>query len=150
MLDAGCGTGIFCLAVTLLGGYCVCVDIDLESLKVAKEMFNELGLLVDLVNVDIRFFKANFDVVIQNPPFGVVNKGIDIQFLISAFNNAKIIYSIHKFNRRTREIITNLAKERGFKVSVITEKYRLKQYYPWHKERFHEFLVDVYLFTKIL
>ena len=61
---------------------------------------------------------------------------------------ANVIYSIHKSNQKSREIIINLAKMYNFNVSIITEKFKLKPYYPWHRKRAHEFLVDVYLFSK--
>ncbi|WP_338604068.1 METTL5 family protein [Sulfolobus tengchongensis] len=147
--DLGCGTGVFCLAISLLNGYCTCIEIDLESLEVVRNLKYELGLEMDLINADATNFTGKFDTVIQNPPFGVVRRGIDLEFLKSAFNIANVIYSIHKSNTKSREIIANLAKENGFKAEVISERYKLKPYYPWHREKIYEYLVDIYFFSKL-
>ncbi|WP_181443770.1 MULTISPECIES: methyltransferase [Sulfolobaceae] len=148
--DLGCGTGVFCYAASLLGAYCTCVEIDLESLEITRSTKRELNLDIELLNADVTQFYGRFNTVIQNPPFGVVNKGIDIKFLRTAFNIADVVYSIHKSNEKSREIILNTAKEYGFSAEILSEKYRLKPYYPWHVKRVHEFLVDIYFFSKIL
>ncbi|MEM3972321.1 MAG: METTL5 family protein [Saccharolobus sp.] len=144
--DLGCGTGAFCFAISLLGGYCTCVEIDLESLEIAKKTIGDFN--ADFVQADATYPIGKFDTIIQNPPFGVVKRGIDLDFLKSSFQMANVIYSIHKSNQKSREIIINLAKMYNFNASIITEKFKLKPYYPWHRKRAHEFLVDVYLFSK--
>lgn len=77
-----------------------------------------------------------------------MNRGIDLLFLRRALASANTVYSIHKSNPKTLEIIRKIAEENNFKLEILTSKYRLKAYYPWHKKRIHEFLVDLYLFTK--
>ncbi|MEJ2777009.1 MAG: METTL5 family protein [Sulfolobus sp.] len=144
--DLGCGTGKFCSGITALGGYCLCVEIDINSLNVAKEFVDENA---EFINADIRFLNLRkVDTVVQNPPFGVVNKGIDLIFLEKALQIANVVYSIHKSNEQSRKIILGKAKEYGFSVEVISTKYKLKPYYPWHIKKAHEFLVDVFLFKK--
>ncbi|ACR43346.1 METTL5 family protein [Saccharolobus islandicus] len=125
------------------------MEIDLESLETARNIKSELNLDIELLNADIIKFYGRFDTVIQNPPFGVVNRGIDIKFLQTAFSIANVVYSIHKSNERSREIIIEMAKEHGFSAEILSERYRLKPYYPWHMKRIHEFLVDIYFFSKI-
>ncbi|PVU77967.1 METTL5 family protein [Saccharolobus islandicus] len=149
VVDLGCGTGVFCFAASLLGAYCTCVEIDLESLETARNIKSELNLDIELLNADIIQFYGRFDTVIQNPPFGVVNRGIDIKFLQTAFSISNVVYSIHKSNERSRQIIIKIAKEHGFSAEILSERYRLKPYYPWHMKRIHEFLVDIYFFSKI-
>ena len=148
VVDLGCGTGKLCSGISLLGGYCICVDIDYEALKVAKEFFEKESLQAEVLNADIRCLELKADTVIQNPPFGVVNKGTDLEFLSKAFEIANAIYSIHKSNEKSRNIIVKLSESKGFKTEVITKKFKMKIYYPWHKKRIHEFLVDIYLFSK--
>ncbi|AYN75639.1 methyltransferase domain-containing protein [Saccharolobus solfataricus] len=149
VVDLGCGTGVFCLAASLLGAYCTCVEIDMESLDTVKNMKSELDLDIELINADATQFYSKFDTVIQNPPFGVVNRGIDIKFLQTAFSISDVVYSIHKSNERSREIIITMAKDYGFSTEILSERFRLKPYYPWHMRRVHEFLVDIYFFSKI-
>ncbi|WP_218260222.1 METTL5 family protein [Saccharolobus shibatae] len=149
VVDLGCGTGVFCFVASLLGAYCTCVEIDLGSLETARDMKSELNLDIELLNADVTQFHGRFNTVIQNPPFGVVNRGIDIKFLQTAFSVADTVYSIHKSNERSREIIIKMAKEYGFSAEILSEKYKLKPYYPWHMKRVHEFLVDIYFFSKV-
>ena len=148
VVDLGCGTGKLCSGISLLGGYCVCVDIDYEALKIAKEFFEKESLQAEMLNANIRYLELKADTVIQNPPFGVVNKGVDLEFLSKAFEIANVIYSIHKSNERSRSIIINLSKSKGFRAELLTQKFKMKAYYPWHKKKIHEFLVDIYLFSK--
>jgi putative methylase len=116
---------------------------------VAKETLKEFNLNVDFIQADARYPVGKFDTVVQNPPFGVVERGIDMEFLESAFQMADIVYSIHKSNKKSRELIENLSRKYNFELQILTEKFRLRQYYPWHRKRFHEFLVDIYMFKKI-
>ncbi len=121
----------------------------MESLDTVKNMKSELDLDIELINADATQFYSKFDTVIQNPPFGVVNRGIDIKFLQTAFSISDVVYSIHKSNERSREIIITMAKDYGFSTEILSERFRLKPYYPWHMRRVHEFLVDIYFFSKI-
>lgn len=151
VVELGCGTGPFCVAVTILNGYCICVEIDEESIHKGKEYASKYSLLsrIDYLQANVEnLHLRRVDVVFQNPPFGVVNRGIDIIFLRKAMEIGNVIYSIHKSNEESRRIILELAKEKGYNVDLISTKYKLKAYYPWHKKKFHEFLVDIYLFTK--
>jgi len=148
VVELGCGTGPFCLATAILNGYCICVEIDDESIYEGKRYATKYSSNVDYIQADVRNLTIRADVVFQNPPFGVVNRGIDLIFLKKAMEIGKTIYSIHKSNEESRRIIIELARERGFKVELLTTNYRLKAYYPWHKKKFHEFLVDIYLFSK--
>ncbi|BFH72545.1 METTL5 family protein [Sulfurisphaera javensis] len=148
VVDLGCGTGRLCAGISLLGGYCICVDIDYESLKVAKEFFENENIIAEFVNADVNNLEIRADTVIQNPPFGVVRKGADLIFLDKALSIAKTVYSIHKSNPETLQLITKLATSKGFQVEYLTHKFRMKAYYPWHRKKIHEFLIDIYLFTK--
>ncbi|MBP1357244.1 MAG: methyltransferase domain-containing protein, partial [Sulfolobus sp.] len=121
VVDLGCGTGKLCSGISLLGGYCICVDIDEESLKMAKHFFEKESLIKnsDFLNADIKYLQIRSDTVIQNPPFGVVNRGIDLLFLSKALEIADTIYTIHKSNEKTRKMILDIGKERGFKVEIL-------------------------------
>ena len=108
-----------------------------------------MDINAEFINADVRFLNLRkVNTVIQNPPFGVINKGIDLAFLEKALQIADVVYSIHKSNEQSKKIILKKAKELGFSVEVISTKYRLRPYYPWHTKKVHEFLVDVFLFEK--
>ncbi|BCS92893.1 Ribosomal RNA small subunit methyltransferase C [Metallosphaera sp. J1] len=147
--DLGCGTGRLCAGVAMLGGNCTCVDVDRDSLEVGRDAFRELELEADFVEADCTEFHGKFDTVVQNPPFGQVKRGIDLKFLRTAMNMAKVIYSIHKSNPDSRNLITREAQTRGFSVEVIPLSYPMTPYYPWHREKVHKFLVDIYVFRKV-
>ena len=74
ILDLGCGSGIFTIASVLLGANFACgVDVDEDSIKLAREMSQKLKLdKTDYVLSDICDFDNSFkaDTIIQNPPFG--------------------------------------------------------------------------------
>ncbi|MCY0860458.1 MAG: METTL5 family protein [Sulfolobaceae archaeon] len=148
VIDLGCGTGIFCKGVVLLGGDCICVDIDRDALNVAR---NFVGKDAEYIQAEVNSFNLTrkIDTVIENPPFGVVNRGIDLKFLLRAMEVANSVYSIHKSNEKTRELIMNMVKEYGYSVELISLNYRLKYYYRWHRKRIYEFPVDLYYLKKM-
>lgn len=147
--DLGCGTGRLCAGVSLLGGDCVCVELDEESLRTAREFFRKEELEADFVEADCTSFEGRFDAVVQNPPFGVKVRGVDLMFLRTAFRVAKAVYSIHKSNPKTREVIREEAQRNGFSVDFLGVEFPMQAYYPWHRSQVHRFLVDLYVFKKI-
>ena len=104
VLDLGCGTGIFAIASSLMGAsYSLGVDIDEESIGLAKNTKNSIYQLHDIDGTNTNFIvgdinsfnsiddllKCNninyinindsgvyrFDTLIQNPPFGSQERG---------------------------------------------------------------------------
>ncbi|MEM3323124.1 MAG: METTL5 family protein [Metallosphaera sp.] len=147
--DLGCGTGRFCLGISALGGHCTCVDIDRDSLEVAKSTLRTIDAEAEFVEADCNSFNGRFDTVIQNPPFGNAVRGIDLNFLRKALEIANTVYSIHRSNPKSREIIIREANSMGFKVETIELAFPLLAYYPWHREKVHKILVDIYSFRKV-
>lgn len=93
-----------------------------------------------------KWFKV-FDTVIQNPPFGTKqNAGMDIKFLMTAFNLAKnVVYSLHKSS--TRDFIKRKAIEVGAKAEVFaTLRYNLNSSYKFHKKNTVDIEVDCWRF----
>ncbi|BCU69269.1 METTL5 family protein [Stygiolobus caldivivus] len=148
--DLGCGTGRLCAGAVILGSDCLCIEIDKESIYLAREFFEENGLNADFLLADVEKLNISreIDTVIQNPPFGVVRKGIDITFLKKALEIADTVYTIHKSNIMTRKLIERLAGEFNRSTEVVTLNYELRPYYPWHKERHHIFMVDLYILKR--
>ncbi|BDC18343.1 hypothetical protein HS5_12330 [Acidianus sp. HS-5] len=119
----------------------------------ARKTFKELGIDADFVNIDVEHFysQTKFDTILENPPFGVKRKGYDLIFLNSALDLSKnVVYSVHKTNERSEKIIRNLASKKGFSYELLTTNFEIGYYYPWHKNNIHNFLVDIYLFKKII
>ena len=86
VVDLGCGTGILALGAALLGAsHVIGLDLDVEALKQA--LISKYSLKLD--NVDFILGDVNklpiknevVDTVLQNPPFGVHRKGLDVMFL---------------------------------------------------------------------
>lgn len=80
ILEAGCGTGIISTYLASLGYYVKAVDIDIDILKLSKEIADEYSSLnkpifekMDIFNLDV---KEEFDVVFSN---GVLEHFTDIE-----------------------------------------------------------------------
>lgn len=111
---------------------------------------------IDCVNCNvIEFFREDntskwfkvFDTVIMNPPFGTKhNAGMDMKFLMTAFNLARnVVYSLHKSS--TRDFIQRKAIEVGAKAEVVaTLRYNLNSSYKFHKKTSVDIEVDCWRF----
>ena len=104
VLDLGCGTGMFAIASSLMGARCsLGVDIDDESISLAKSIKNSIYQLNDIDGINTNFIVGDvnsfnsiddllkygninyinindggvsrFDTLIQNPPFGSQERG---------------------------------------------------------------------------
>jgi len=108
-LDLCCGNGILGLTTLLLGAtHCTFVDIDPESLAIAKKNYAhlksegwEIGeatfLTADILHTNI----PPADLVVMNPPFGTRTEGADIALLERAKALGTIIYTFHKTSTDT-------------------------------------------------
>lgn len=93
-----------------------------------------------------KWFKV-FDTVIMNPPFGTKhNAGMDMKFLMTAFNLARdVVYSLHKSS--TRDYIQRRAIEVEAKAEVFaTLRYNLNSSYKFHKKTTVDIEVDCWRF----
>ncbi len=149
VLDLGAGTGRLGLGAVLLGAnVAILVDIDQDSLLVARDWAQEKGLYsrVDLVVADVRHlpFRGHplFDTVLQNPPFGVHRRGTDTSFVRAALKFSNKVYSVHK-ESASQYILAFLERE-GFRVEVIyRDKMCIPPMFYWHRKRMHCFTVVV-------
>jgi Predicted RNA methylase len=149
VIDLGCGTGRLGLGAALLGAdYVVMVDVDEEPLKIAKLYSQRMKLdhRVDLVlctveELPVREGKV-FDTALQNPPFGVHRKGIDIVFLRVAHKVARVIYTMHKTS--TEDYVKRTVRELGREPLVLSrEKFCIPYMFGFHRKRRHCFLVSL-------
>ncbi len=146
-LDLGCGTGRFAIASALMGArQAVCLDIDRDALRDARKNAERLGVEVDFVNADATrppFRNGAFDVVFQNPPFGIWSRrGIDVEFLRSALLLGRVVYTIHKLP--TLDYVRKKAAESGGRLEVLdTAVINIPPMYEHHMKRLHK--VEVFL-----
>lgn len=148
VVDLGSGTGRLAIGCALLGASRV-VGVEIESRFVyaAREAARSLKASVEFVHGDIACIRGKFDLVVQNPPFGVRRKGADRRFLNKAFSLSNIVYSIHKSDNKIRQFIKQFAAKRGFK-SVIVKSYSFPIPYslPQHVKTVHRVRVDLWRF----
>jgi putative methylase len=171
VLDLGCGTGRLALGAAFLGAeQVVGVDIDRTALRVASENATNTGLKdkVQWVAADIDAVCAEFDTVLQNPPFGVQKRGADRKFLEIALKTGKAVYSLHKSTQDNNALTRRLKARRDDTFQVppspflerFVEKHggEVKAVYPmvmaiphmfdFHTKKKHEFMVDLYVIER--
>lgn len=143
ILDLGAGTGRIGLGAALMGaGSVLLIDIDADALSVAWQSAKNLKLdsIVNVVVADVFNLPLRegilFDAVLQNPPFGVHHRGMDVEFLTRARKLANVIYSIHK--ESTKEYLEKFAEKIGCKVETIfVDELCIPPIYSFHMKRKH-------------
>lgn len=116
VVDLGCGTGVFAIGAALLGAAEVIgVDVDADTLRVARAAAAELGARVAWVQSDVAAWRGAADAVLMNPPFGAQQRGADRAFLDAAFRTAPVVYTLH--NAATRAFVEGYAREAGFRTT---------------------------------
>lgn len=104
------------------------------------------NVVTDLSSESTKWRKT-FDTILMNPPFGTKhNAGMDVKFLLSAFNLARsAVYSLHKTS--TRKFIQRKAAELGAVAEVFaTLRYNLDFTYKFHKKNTVDIEVDCWRF----
>jgi putative methylase len=147
VLDQGCGTGRFALAAAAMGArHVLCVDVDPEALKTAKEAADAHGFhAVDFLAADAPTLalRRRFAVAFQNPPFGIWSgRGTDVAFLAAAVKHAEVVYTIHKLP--TLQYVKETVERWGYRLEVVdTAVLNIKPMYRHHRKRIHK--VEVFL-----
>ncbi|MFQ5761493.1 MAG: METTL5 family protein [Candidatus Bathyarchaeia archaeon] len=144
--DLGCGTGILAIGALLLGAeLTVAVDVDAEAVEVGGENSDLVGVRVDWVIGDINALKGPFHTALQNPPFGVKRRGMDVAFLKKALNIAGVVYSIHKTGVRNTAYIRRVVRANGGDVdSIFRGKLIIPHQFNFHTKRKVAVDIDVY------
>ncbi len=150
--DLGCGTGILSYGAFLLGARdVICIDIDSDAVYVASRNLGG-NAFIHLVVSDVRLLSLRgVDTVVMNPPFGVVRRGADIEFLRVALRIAReAVYTIHKFNEESNAIIVREAVLHGFKPSIIEVRdIAIPAMYERHRRKVHRFRVALYVMKRV-
>lgn len=124
------------------------VRIALENRKLMKAI-NTYFVLGDALNLPIKAKKVT---VLQNPPFGIINKDIkDVDVVKVVSKIADWIYSIHKGgNQKTRNFLVSFYKSVGFNVLIIKEfLFMIPWQFDFHKKPKTKISVDLYVARKL-
>ncbi len=143
--DLGCGTGRLGIGAALLGASrVVCVEIDGEALRIARENAGKFAIdNIEFIREDVRGISGRADTVLQNPPFGVHRRGADRVFLSKAVEIAPVVYSMHK--RSTRDFVLRYLKELGCRAAELVEVvFELPRSYQFHRKEKKPVDVDIY------
>jgi len=143
--DLGCGTGILALGASLLGAeYVVGLDLDPEAVKVARENAFSLGVKnVDWIAGSLEAVRGGFDLVVENPPFGVWRRGADLEFLGKALTLASIVYSVHKAGNR-RHISAAVQKFGGRITAAFKSRIIIPYMFSFHRKPERSVEVEIY------
>jgi putative methylase len=146
VIDLGCGIGVLAIGAALIGAkYTVGVDIDRDSIQVAKENASKLGVDVNYVAGDIEAIHHSFDTALMNPPFGSWSRGADVKFLKKALDISTITYSLHKRTPTNRDFLKNQISSFGKIVDRIFElEISLPRTFTFHKKKKYLVEVDLY------
>ncbi|OKY79216.1 MAG: putative RNA methylase [Candidatus Methanohalarchaeum thermophilum] len=148
VIDLGSGTGTLAIGAKLLGAEKVVgVEKDPDAIKIARENRNRLDLDIDYVNLDVREFNDESDLVIQNPPFGSQKKGNDRPFIEKSLSIAPIVYSIHK--TESRNFIEKFITELDAEICVRKKTgFPIERTFNFHEEDVKKVNVDFYKFIR--
>lgn len=148
--DLGCGTGILAIGAAILGAeYVVGLDLDPEALKMAREN----ALACEVENVDwvagpLEALGGSFDVVVQNPPFGVWRRGADLKFLRKALTLAPVIYSVHKAGNR-QHISAAVEKFGGRITAAFQSEMTIPHMFSFHRKPKRKVNVEIYRVERV-
>ena len=174
ILDLGCGTGIFAIASSLMGAsYSLGVDIDEESVDLAKITKNDIFQEYDIDNANANFIVGDinsfnsisdllnesshekmdnnamslnrFDTLIQNPPFGSQEKGK--RHADRKFMEFAVDSAdvIYSFHmKNTEEFVIDYYRDLGAEVThKLVYKFPIPKIYDFHSEESREVKVIV-------
>jgi len=153
--DLGCGTGILGIGALLLGAKLVYfIDKDQSALDIAKENFKGIGADASeeskavFICKDIKDFSEKADIVLQNPPFGTKTRHADRDFLLKAFDAARIVYSFHKTS--TKGFIEKISQDANFKITQVYDfEFPIKMSQLFHKKHIHRIKVSCWRMEKV-
>ncbi|MHA1556456.1 MAG: METTL5 family protein [Candidatus Heimdallarchaeota archaeon] len=151
ILDLGCGSGILALGAAYLGAKNVFgIDIDLNSISVARNNCKETDFeeVCNWICSDVRELKfKKVNTTIMNPPFGMRKESIsrDRDFLITALQHSKVIYSINPHAEKTRQFFRKFCKEHGAEVvDILSMDFEIPRQYDFHKKNQHVIKIKLY------
>jgi putative methylase len=146
--DLGCGSGRLSIGAALLGAnHIVAVDIDLESITQLKTTISKYHLAdkISPVAAEISALRGQLDIVIQNPPFGIIKRYSDRKFIVKALQIAPVVYSLHKAHEKTRYFIKRFVEKNNGEVThIFNMEMRIPHTFKHHRKRIYPINVDLY------
>jgi len=145
VLDLGCGTGIFSFGASLAGAQKVVgIDIDKNSIKIAKEYARKTKQKITFITKDVKDIEIKCDTVIMNPPFGAQKSNLkaDRKFIEKGFKISSVIYSLHlsKTVPFMEKLIKSLDGEISYSKNYI---FPIKHTFDFHKKRTLDYEVSL-------
>ena len=144
VLDLGCGTGVLSIAAKLMGAKKVIgVELDEGALEIAHQNSTKLNLDVEWIHDNALSYSPteNFDIVIMNPPYGSVVRGMDKKFIEAALKIApEVFVLVSSYSRKFFE-------EHYQAQFLKTFKFPLTSQQSFHKKSTRELEVDLLKFT---
>ncbi len=150
VIDLGCGTGILAIASAKLGARALGVDVDRKALLIAKENSKKLGVKINLVRADVRYFWTRKQdlTTIMNPPFGIQKRHADRPFLIKALEISSVVYSIHSAG--SESFVKKVSSHKGFRVTHLWKfSIPLRRSYRFHEKEFKYIPIEVYRIERL-
>lgn len=144
VLDLGCGTGVLSIAAKLAEARKV-VGVELDESALDTARLNSTAL-----NVDVSWIHDNalsysprerFDMVIMNPPYGSVVRGIDKKFIEKALTLAPEVFVL--LSSYSRKFFQENYQARLLK----SFKFPLRNQQIFHQKSIKELEVDLLKFT---
>jgi len=137
VVDLGCGTGIFSYGAKLTEAKEVIgVDIDEESIKIAKNFAEKNNTYIKFLVEDVKNVDLKCDSVIMNPPFGAQksNRWADRGFIEKAFEISKITYSLHL--TKTIDFIEKMVSSLDGEITNYKEyNFPIKHSFSFHNKK---------------
>lgn len=145
VLDLGCGTGIFSFGASLAGAQKVVgIDIDKNSIKIAKEYAKETKQKITFMTKDVEDVEIECDTVIMNPPFGAQKSNLkaDRKFIEKGFEISSVIYSLHlsKTVPFIEKLVSSLKGEISYSKNYI---FPIKHTFDFHKKKALDYEVSL-------
>lgn len=142
--DLGCGNGIFGIGAKILGAKKVyCVEIDRDSIEVAKNNAKLIGLEMEFLNMDVKNFNIKVDTILENPPFGYQFKNADLPFIIKSLELSNIFYLLH--HTMAKSHLLNVIQGKGDLIMEKNYKFNLPYTFKFHQKE--ESLTEVTLYV---
>lgn len=152
VVDLGCGVGRLTIGAALLGArLAIGVDVDLVALKTAQSNAQRVGVAhaTSWLRAYVPAISIKGDVVVQNPPFGVQQRGADRAFIECALRTAPISFSLHKRSPKSRAFIKKFVRELGGEAEVLdTFELKIPRLFDFHEERFRIVEADLFIFRR--
>ncbi len=148
VVELGCGTGRLAIGSALLGAKEVIgVDLDGFAVRVAQKYAEMMGVKdrIHCIVADIDAINGNFDIVLQNPPFGVQRRRADRKFISKSLELSSTIYSFHKGGESNREFIKRFIEGHGGRVThIFPLKMEIPRMFKFHTKKRRSIQVDLY------